>query len=683
METDMPIMASATNPFGRFRNGAVASADGREWPIPLAATRIDVTIRGGLAIVATERLFRNSEPRAIEATMTFPVPVDATFCALSARIDGRTLQALAQPRSGARKAYEDAIDQGCAAVLHEELIKGVHMLSVGQIGPGAEIAVSATWTAPLSFIGDSPRLRIPTTVGEIYGRSPLVPADDLTVGGTVHEATVSITCEDGIATLIGAGPLTGGRHTVALDHPIDLVITGFVPRLLAGVAADGRKVELSIAPIAKAGEALAVDVLFDRSGSMMERAIGEREAVATKFEAAKAGLLAVARNRLKSGDRLQLWQFNDTVGCLGEAAGAAVAKLVGKLDEPTGGTEIARAFDAVAAKSKCRNVVIVTDGKSWSFDPQAVARRGLRVTAVLIGEDALEGGVGDLAGISGGQVFAATGSDVAAAIEAAFDAARTPHRAAEPIEGPLTRIEAFRRGARLVASWGAQAKGPSPADARPIGATAAMLAIPLMEKAAAAALAAREGIVCHLTSLVLVDDAGTRHEGIPATRKVAASAPRTMFHIGGVAPAAAARAMAACTEAAGCAAEQARVRPRPMADSLPAPASGRPHVNLTVVLQRMDWDADPDALRRGDLYPLAPAVAALIREAAKLPEVGALAQAAGLDPVAAVIALLAKAAGKSSRSAGRLARNLLGHADAAVVERALDALGLRSLSPIS
>ena len=35
-----------------------------------------------------------------------------------------------------------------------------------------------------------------------------------------------------------------------------------------------------------------------------------------------------------------------------------------------------------------------------------------------------------------------------------------------------------------------------------------------------------EGVVCHLTSLVLVDEAGERHEGLPAARKVALAAPR-------------------------------------------------------------------------------------------------------------------------------------------------------------
>src|SRR5262245_38615923 len=116
METDMPIMASIDHSLGTFRDGATASADGNKWPIPLAATKLDVTIPGGLAIVTTERVFRNAEPRAIEATLTFPVPVDATLCALSARIDGRLLHAVAQPRQAARQTYEDAIDRGHATI---------------------------------------------------------------------------------------------------------------------------------------------------------------------------------------------------------------------------------------------------------------------------------------------------------------------------------------------------------------------------------------------------------------------------------------------------------------------------------------------------------------------------------------------------------------------------------------
>jgi hypothetical protein len=218
-----------------------------------------------------------------------------------------------------------------------------------------------------------------------------------------------------------------------------------------------------------------------------------------------------------------------------------------------------------------------------------------------------------------------------------------------------------------------------------------MLAIPLMSQEAAAELAAREGIVCHLTSLVLVDEAGTRHEGVPATRKVALSTPRTS-DAGAVfaclAPASPRHAVMADYEeemplerSRRSMVSSGRLLSRRDAPSAPKPAVNRPQINLGRVLARIDWDADPDALRRGDLHLLQPDVTALIWEAARLATIDALAWATGLDPAVAVIALMAKAAAKGNRAADRLARSLLPNADATKVAAAMEELGLKSLSP--
>src|SRR5258705_271205 len=81
------------------------------------------------------------------------------------------------------------------------------------------------------------------------------------------------------------------------------------------------------------------------------------------------------------------------------------------------------------------------------------------------------------------------------------------------------------RGAPTRGAAAARTEHVATAETRQIGATAAMLAIPLMQESEAKALAEAEGVVCHLTSLVLVDEAGARHEGLPAVRKVALVAP--------------------------------------------------------------------------------------------------------------------------------------------------------------
>jgi hypothetical protein len=83
------------------------------------------------------------------------------------------------------------------------------------------------------------------------------------------------------------------------------------------------------------------------------------------------------------------------------------------------------------------------------------------------------------------------------------------------------------RGSRPTGAPPAPGKAvPADAAGRAIAAYAAWLALPGLE-AAAAALAEAEGIVCHLTSLVLVDEAGEAHQGIPTQRKVPLMTPGT------------------------------------------------------------------------------------------------------------------------------------------------------------
>jgi vault protein inter-alpha-trypsin-like protein/VWA domain-containing protein len=673
------------NPLAQFNNGAVARIGGIEKPIPLTATRIEVKIRGGLATVATERTFRNQEDCSIEATMTFPVPVDAVLHALSARIDGRHLVAAAQARSSARATYEDALDRGKTAVLHEELLRGIHMLSVGHVRSGGEVAVTSVWTAPLTFAGATPTLRIPTTVGEIYGRSPLADCDDLVAGGPVHTATLSIACRDGVATLHGGG-LADGIHTVPLDRPIDIAVQGSSPRTLAGIAADGRTVTLDLEPVPQSERTLDADLLVDRSSSMAETADGDAETRnLSKFNVMTAALAAAA-DRLHPGDRIRLFEFNNDVRMIGTGTGPdACKRLVRKIRGPSGGTETGKALLEIAADPCSGNVVIVTDGKTYALDVQQFTRSGLRVTAVLVGEDALDANVSNLAGVTGGQVFVSAGCDADTAILAALNAARMPHTMTLPISGAPTRIETCRRGARVTAAWGGKTDVTADAEARAIAAFAASLAIPAMEEHDAAQLAEAEGLVCHLTSLVLVDEAAETQQGIPATRKVALSTPRTDV-VAFAAMADVARSLPGP--------EVSRVR---MATSAQAPVTGfdvvgkirslvkhrsgpaptrPPAADFRQTAGRIDWDSHPDLLRQGDLSGLDADVADLIRAAAALPAIRAFASQHALDPIVAVIYLMARNAAATSRSAARLARALLGSASPEAMDEAARSLGL-------
>ncbi|MEI7609758.1 MAG: VIT domain-containing protein, partial [Rhodospirillaceae bacterium] len=168
---------SQPHPLSAFQTGAFVT--GTTSVMPLLSTEIAVTIAGGLAEITTRRVFTNPCSSSIEASITLPIPIDAVVLGLRAELDGRTLVGVAKMRAAARDQFEQAIDDGKTAVLHEELIRGIHRISVGHVPPGKEVMVETVYGQVLTCAGGPARLRIPNTVGDVYGRSPLAGTDDL------------------------------------------------------------------------------------------------------------------------------------------------------------------------------------------------------------------------------------------------------------------------------------------------------------------------------------------------------------------------------------------------------------------------------------------------------------------------------------------------------------------------
>jgi hypothetical protein len=708
----MPPSATLTGqgPLGKFRHLAVVS--GTERPIPLTATRFSVRILGALALVTAERRFRNAERRSIEATLTFPVPVHAALVGLSAQIGGRKLLAQAQRKAAAREIYESAIDRGKTAVLHEEALRGVHMISVGHVPPGQEVAVLGTWVMPLAATsGDTATLLIPTTVGDVYGRSPLPDSDDLTHAPIVLEAELEVSCDNGHAELAHSR-LINGKARLRLDAPIEIVVTGATPQPLRGLAADGRMVELAVQPAAGGDNDLDIVLLQDTSGSMNEPASGRRHdpgQVASKHAVALRGL-AEAAAQLRGADRAEIWAFNSSPLYLGGGLGpSAVHQALALMEQPGGGTELQPAMDAVLRHHGEADVLLVTDGKSHALDVQAMARRGARFTVILIGEDSLAANVGHLAALTGGQIFISSGLDLPEVLQRAVASMRAPRLRQDrmPKGTPVTAAEALAGGMRISARW----SKPTPAEPMPggeagraVAAYAAWLALPRLDEDAAAALAEAEGVVCHLTSLVLLDEAGEAQEGLPAQRKVPLMMPRTAAFSLRRAP------MASRYDAPNMSSPQpppdmdldlpSFLRHAPPPDAAPSRKAGlsrktsnsprhepssplSPDLPVTAshdlgrIRGRVDWSGNLDALRRGDLPGnVSPDVLAHLQEAAKLAAVQQLAAALGIAAEVVALALLARAEAGADRGAARLARAVLGQANQETIEAAAQAVAL-------
>lgn len=676
----MPSTAPQTriDPLHAFMAGAFASAA----PMPLTATRLDVLIDAGLAVVTTTRTFRNIEPRSIEATLTFPVPVHATLFALQARIGDRVLNARAKSKVAARADYEAAIDSGRTTVLHEEVLRGVHMLSLGHVPPAAEIEVSFRWAMTMTNIDGHCHLRIPLTVGDIYGQSGLPDSDELIHAVRQQSASLTVQCRDGAVTLRG-GRLDNGQASVALDAPIDLEVVGWNAKDLRGRAADGREVVLRVEPSPAGERALDLALLVDHSGSMAEQcAFGQ---ALTKHAAVVVALDAMA-HRVQAADVVDLWEFDDTCDHVGSGGGrpepeTALPALIRRLSAPDGGTEIGIALDRVIAGSIAPDILLVTDGKSHALDVQSLARSGRRFCVVLIGEDSLEANVGHLAALSGGEIFIAAGHDIAPVMAAALRSLRIRHPAPAMNAAAAQHWVGFRAGMRLTVRFGdAAAIGEDTIETRAVAAIAASLLLPTLATGAAASLAEAEGLVTHLTSLVLVDEVGAAQDGLPAGRKVPLGTPRTQM----LAPAMPAAPRVFCcidddARPVGAAYEErsramgrgssrglARAR-QPSSKGVMRRLAGvfgggmlvRGGDDLSRIARTTNWDFAPDRLQAGDLGGLSSSIQAAIRVAAAKPDVIAFARKLGLDPVVLVVALMARAVASQNRSARRIARALL------------------------
>lgn len=501
-------------------------------PVPLKKTSYDIEVVSGLAIVRLTRVFKNVEDRPIEATMTFPVPFDAAVYEIQAKVDGRILTGKAQAAVEARETYEAAIDDGKRAVLHEELLRGLHMLSVGNVAPGVEIEVTAAYVVPVALTKGNGSFRIPLTVGQIYGVTPLEDSDSIATGGDVKSVSVTITADRGTVQI--GGKEVSNKTKVQSNQPIEVRVIGLYddkPLSLSGVSADGKLVNLDFKPLTKVKSPLNMHLMLDVSGSMGERVASNANGDKTKWEAVLGGVDEATNEAVKSSDHITVSTFANHCTIHGSTTGDRLSSYVRSLPFVSGGTDLPEAVAKVVSHEKEANVLLVTDGKSWKkIDVQSAIASGARFTVVLVGEDSLEINVGYLAAMTGGQMFIVRGANVRKAISAAIKSMRNVSSPIVPIKAAPTHLTRQIAGVEINASWKAT-KGSADVTndtvKQAVGAFAASLAVQAMEAETGAIYAAEAGLVTHLTSIVLVDEEAEAVEGIPATRKLALPEPAT------------------------------------------------------------------------------------------------------------------------------------------------------------
>lgn len=510
-----------------LQDGLTTFCNGKAVPMPLMQTRLDIQIVAGLAMVKRSSLFRNTESTPIEAVMTFPVGFDAVVTGLSATIDGRRMIGTAKDKAEAREVYETALDEGRLSVLHEEVLRGIHVLSVGALPAGAEVEVVLEQTHALTDADGTPFLRLPMTAGQIYGTSPLLPSDDLITADVKHLAKLRLSLDQGRAILLDGSILALNEDLdIFLDRAVELRLDGTSFGKLVGQSADGITVELYLEKQASSDAAFDLHVIVDRSGSTSSPV---RESDMSISQAMRDGLIQEFA-KLGSQDKINLWQFDSQCQHLGAATGAEAVVLAERLQGHAGGTELAGAINAALAKG-AKDILVLTDGQTWAHMVEDLKGKSLRISAILVGPNSLDANIGHLCALTGGQVFFAPGRDVASSLRSAFAGLRV---SSQPIQGQVNKtgpknLTCRRGGVTIRAEWMNEHTTPeNPEMAQSVGRYAAALALPLLGDVAAEAWARSHSLCTHITSLVLVDDAGEVSQGFSQMRKVPMMAPSSL-----------------------------------------------------------------------------------------------------------------------------------------------------------
>ncbi|KAM9121407.1 von Willebrand factor A domain-containing protein 5A-like [Pangshura tecta] len=140
-------------------------------PVPLRSGSVTVLIRGFVADVGCELLYRNDEQGPVEAVFVFPVDAEAAVYAFQARLGGACIQAQLREKKQAQEMYGDALAGGQSSFLLQQEGAGgdVFSCSLGNLPPGEEAVLTLRYVCELPLEPDgAARYMLPAVLRPRY-----------------------------------------------------------------------------------------------------------------------------------------------------------------------------------------------------------------------------------------------------------------------------------------------------------------------------------------------------------------------------------------------------------------------------------------------------------------------------------------------------------------------------------
>ena len=442
---------------------AAISSGVEDEQIVLEGVRAEASIDGLLTEVTVEQRYHNPEDVNIEAVYTFPLPFDGVLLGFEAELGGQKLAGTVVERSDAERRYEDAITDGDAAILLEEVERGLYTASLGNLLPGERATIRFRYGVLLAWNGDRVRLLLPMTIAPRYGdprAAGLAPhhVPEFSIG---HEHSFSL--EVRVRGLLKDARFNSPSHAVSVTQgPAETIIEAagtpamdrdFVlearttqadgsfallsPDIDGWVALASFRPEI---PAGEYGQRRSVKIVVDCSGSMGGDSIGQ----------ARAALERVL-DGLREGDAFDIIAFGTGQRVLfgretsvSETSLARARRFVRALDADLGGTEIGAALEAAYAvpceQGLPRDVLLITDGEVWNRDEviDRAKKSGHRIFTVGVGSAVTEGVVRGLAEATGGACeLVAPREDIAARIHRHFQRMYAPSATRAGLRWPV------------------------------------------------------------------------------------------------------------------------------------------------------------------------------------------------------------------------------------------------------
>jgi Ca-activated chloride channel homolog len=218
--SDLPAEKDKTlSPYFHIENG-----DPNVDRLPLAGTKVQVSMSGSVADVTVTQTYTNEGKRPINAKYVFPASTRAAVHGMRMTIGNHVIKAKIKEREQAKQEFEAHKKEGKNATLLEEDRPNVFSMSVANIMPGDHIDVALDYTEMLVPLKGTYEFVYPTVVGPRYSNKLALRAgakDKFVETPYLHDGN------DPTSTFELAGTLSSGIPVSEIASPSHKVKTDF------------------------------------------------------------------------------------------------------------------------------------------------------------------------------------------------------------------------------------------------------------------------------------------------------------------------------------------------------------------------------------------------------------------------------------------------------------------------